>query len=358
MHALDLLGRPRGAEAERVGPRGESTNGAFLEPHRVADGAHLERVGDHEPGEGQLGAEQADQHGAQRRRLVVERGKPDVRGHHGSDAGPERRGERGQRPREERLAVGVGAGQLEMRVRSRLAVAGKVLRAGGDTDSLHALDEGGDMARDELRLRAEGAHADHRVRRIDDHVRHRRELEVHADRGQLAADRCSHAARQLDVVDRAEGEVAGERAPRRGLEAGHVPALLVRGDQEVRPLRAQRRGQRGDLVRIADVVREQHDSAQPVGDSPPQPVGGRETLEAGKEAGCRGGLEPARAHPRTAPAVSPNAILRCTTTKKITTGKAVSVAPAMSGAHAVPRWVVNVASHSVSVCFSGLCSST
>ena len=94
------------------------------------------------------------------------------------------------------------------------------------------------------------------------------------------------------------------------------------------------------LQGAATVVRQSlGELRQPVGDPPPQPVGGRETLEAGKEAGCCGGLEPARAHPRTAPAVSPNAILRCTATKKITTGKAVSVAPAISAAHAVPRWV-------------------
>jgi hypothetical protein len=44
--------------------------------------------------------------------------------------------------------------------------------------------------------------------------------------------------------------------------------------------------------------------------------------------------------------------------KKITTGSAVSVAPAISGPQAVPRLVVKFASQSVSVCFSGLCRRT
>ena len=62
--------------------------------------------------------------------------------------------------------------------------------------------------------------------------------------------------------------------------------------------------------------------------------------------------------PRTAPAVRPKAIRRCTSKKKMTTGTAVKVAPAISGPHSVPRFVVNDASHTVRVCFSGLLSNT
>ena len=62
--------------------------------------------------------------------------------------------------------------------------------------------------------------------------------------------------------------------------------------------------------------------------------------------------------PRTAPDVRPKAIRLCTSKKKMTTGRAVSVAPAIKGPQAVPRFVVNDASHTVRVCFSGLLSNT
>src|SRR5581483_7016452 len=44
-------------------------------------------------------------------------------------------------------------------------------------------------------------------------------------------------------------------------------------------------------------------------------------------------------YPRTAPAVSPNAILRCTSRKKMTTGIAVSVEPAISAPQSMWRLV-------------------
>ena len=46
-----------------------------------------------------------------------------------------------------------------------------------------------------------------------------------------------------------------------------------------------------------------------------------------------------RFYPRTAPAVSPNAIFRCTSRKKMTTGMAVSVDAAMSAPQSVFRLV-------------------
>ena len=63
-------------------------------------------------------------------------------------------------------------------------------------------------------------------------------------------------------------------------------------------------------------------------------------------------------YPRTAPEVSPNAIRRCTSRKNTTTGMAQSVAPAISGPQSVPRSVVNEASQTISVCFSGVWRNT
>ena len=237
-------------------------------------------------------------------------------------------------------------------------MAGEVLGAAGHADALQALHERGDMPGHELGVRAEGTNADDRVRRIDDHVRDGREIEVQAHCGELAADRGCDAPGQLHVVHGAEREVPREGAACRGLEPGDVASLLVDGDQEVGLLGTERGGERGDLLGVAHVAGEEHDAADPLGELAPQPVRRLEPKEAREDAGGRGGREPARAHPRTAPAVSPNAILRWTMTKKITTGSAVSVAPAISGPQAVPRLVEKFASQSVSVCFSGLCSRT
>ena len=207
------------------------------------------------------------------------------------------------------------------------------------------------MARDQSWVGAERANADNRVRRVDDQVRDRREVEVHTDSSQLAADRGGHTPGQRDVVHGAECEVPRERAPIRGLEPRDVPALLVHGHEESR----QRRGQLGHLLRIADVPREEHDPAVPTA---PHPFRRGQAVEAREQARCRCGLEPALAHPRTAPAVNPKAILRWTATKKKTTGNAVSVAPAIRGPQAVPRSPVNEASQTVSVCLLGSWSST
>ena len=49
---------------------------------------------------------------------------------------------------------------------------------------------------------------------------------------------------------------------------------------------------------------------------------------------------------------------RCTSTKKMTTGMAVSVAPAISEPQSVPRCVVKLASQIVRVCLSWLESRT
>ena len=66
-----------------------------------------------------------------------------------------------------------------------------------------------------------------------------------------------------------------------------------------------------------------------------------------------------RAHPRTAPAVSPNAIRRCTSTKKTTTGSAVSVAAGHQRAPVRRRaCVVKFASQTSASASPGWCSST
>ena len=142
-------------------------------------------------------------------------------------------------------------------------MAGEVLGARGDALALRAGDEGRDVARDELGVGAEAAHADHRVARIRVRVGDGREVQVHAGARQLAGDRARDLLRQRDVVDGAEREVAGVRAAVLRLEPGDVSALLVDRDQELGPLGAEGCRQLGELPGIADVVGEEGDPAEP-----------------------------------------------------------------------------------------------
>src|SRR5262245_60161397 len=81
----------------------------------------------------------------------------------------------------------------------------------------------------------------------------------------------------------------------------------------------------------------------------------------GGEGGFRKGgpAPPCTSHqPLTAPTVRPEATWRWTSRKNVTTGTAVSVAPAISGPQSVPWLVVKLASHTVRVWWVGSLSRT
>jgi hypothetical protein len=101
------------------------------------------------------------------------------------DRGAERR----ELPRVEGLEVGVDRGQLEVRVGTRVAMTGEVLRARGDASALQAADERGDVPRDELRVSAEGPDADDRVLGVRVDVCDRSEVETDADFGEIRSKR-------------------------------------------------------------------------------------------------------------------------------------------------------------------------
>ena len=120
--------------------------------------------------------------------------------------------------------VARGGRKLEMRIDGRVAVAGKVLRTSGDAQALRTCDKGGNVPRDEARLRTERADADDRVPRIRVDVRNRGEVHRHADPRQLRGNRGRDALGQLSVVDGAQGEVARIGAAARSLQAGDIAA--------------------------------------------------------------------------------------------------------------------------------------
>ena len=321
------------ADAERVGAGRDRTNGRLLDAHQVGDGAHLEGIADHESVVPELAAQESgDDRPAERRRLGVQSGNDEVRRHDRADA----RVDRGAEGHQRRLPVARGDRQRQVRVDGRVAVAGEVLGAGDDTLRLRAADERRDVAGDQLRIGAERADADHGVVGVRVHVGDRREVQADAAVGQIGGNPAGDGFGQLDVVDDAEREVAGVRAAVLPLEPGDVAALLVDREQQAR----QRRRQRAQLVGVADVVREERQPAEAALGEAQNPVGRLVTREARQQAGRRQPVELAASrHPLTAPAVSPNAIFRCTIRKKMTTGIAVSVDAAISAPQSVWRLV-------------------
>ena len=115
-------------------------------------------------------------------------------------------------------------------------------------------------------------------------------------RGQVGGHRARHGARQLDVVDDAERPVSRIRAAVPRLEARHVAALLVDGDDELRPLGAQRVRQRAQLRRVAHVPRVEDDAAEPRLQQPANPVRRLLAREAGQQAAEGEALELAGRH--------------------------------------------------------------
>ena len=187
----------------------------------------------------------------------------------------------------------------------------------------------------QLRIGAEGADADHGVVGVRVHVGDRREVQADAAVGQIGGDPACDGFGQLDVVDDAEGKVAGVRAAVLPLEPGDVAALLVDREQQAR----QRSRQRAQLVAVADVVREEGQPAEAALGEAQNPVRRLVTRKARQQAGRREPVECGVGHPFTAPAVSPNAIFRCTIRKKMTTGIAVSVDAAIRAPQSVLRLV-------------------
>ncbi len=271
------------ADADGVGAGRDGPHGAGRDAVGAGDGAHLDAVGDDQPVEAQLLAEQpgedALRHGG--RQLGVVRVEQDVRGHDALHAGRDGRPER-QQVLAELVGGQVDPGQPEVRVAGRVAVAGEVLGAGRDAGGLQAADVRGGVPGRQVAVAAEGADADHRVVRVGVDVRVGRVVQVHADGGQVEPDRAGDPLGEVGVVDLAERQVARVGGPAGHFEAGDVAALLVGGDQQVAVERVHLRGQRGDLLRGADVAAEQGDAAEfAVAQSAAQPLGCGQTGEAG-----------------------------------------------------------------------------
>ena len=326
------------SEAQGICSGGEREDGALFHPDRCGDRLHLERIGDDHPGEAELLAQETREvSAAQRRRRGIDRGDDDVGAHDRArpsrDCGAEGR----ELGLQQRLARRGHRRQADMRVDLGGAVPGEMLRTRSHPGGLQAFDECGDVTGHEPRVAPKRADADHGVEGIGVDVGDGCEVVRDPDCPERVAERMGNPCRQSDVIDLAQREISGHRAAPDRFEARHVAALLVDRDDRL-GCDADRPGELGELLAVAHVAREEDDAAEAGVELAPKPLRRREPREPGQDAPVR---EPRElgAHPRTAPAVSPNAIRRCTSRKKMTTGIAVSVEAAMRAPQSVFRLV-------------------
>ena len=329
-----------GARARRRGrarrrPRRARARAGAATPVGPAGALHLERVGDHDAVEAELVAQQLDERPApaspaRRRR----RRHADVRGH---DRARRRPRSRPRTAAARARAARRGSRRTDGSSRCESATVspwpGKCLAQAATPTLCRPSTNGRDVARDQLRVGAERADADDRARRVDEHVGDRREVEVDPDRA---------PARRRSPRRRAAS--APRRRPRRARGCPGYELPLAASSRVTSPpsssiatstrpaLGPQRGRQRRHLLAVADVAREEHDAAEPLGRAAARTQSGAVVAGEARERGRPPRpLELARS-PLTAPAVSPNAIFRCTIRKKTITGIAISVEPAISAA--------------------------
>ena len=193
--------------------------------------------------------------------------------------------------------------QGQMRVERGGAVPREMFHAGGDAGPLQAFDPGCRLPRHETGLCTERTHADDWIDRVAVDVGHRREVEVDAGGGQFRADGARDRACELEVVDRAQGEVAGVRAASGRLQASDIPPFLIDRDDEAGVLDMQPFGHCSQLGSRAHVARVQADAAKTGGCAPQDPVRRLGADEAGQQAAVRESFDGIHRHPLTAPAV-------------------------------------------------------
>ncbi|MEM6750724.1 MAG: hypothetical protein AAF612_09665 [Planctomycetota bacterium] len=164
-----------------------------------------------------------------------------------------------------------------------VAVAREVLGARRDALLLHAPDQGRAQLGHAVRVGAERAVADHRVRGVGVQVEHRGEVQVEAGGPQLAPDQTAQGASPLGVAQAAELTHRRRRRKPPG-QTHHAAALLVDHQQHPpgRPL-ADRLGQGQRRGGLTDVAREERDRPDPAVEPGGQVVVDRPPGEADAE---------------------------------------------------------------------------
>ena len=153
-----------------------------------------------------------------------------MRGHDHVRSGIDGRLERHQFSRIQLFLRGIDGRQPGVGIRGHIAMAREVLGARCDVLLLHACDVCGGKLSGDLRITAEGTQSDDRVVRIIIHIGVRREVGIHADRAQLAADDLSGHDGIVRIPARSKRHIARQR--RSAGQPVHDAALLVSADHQ------------------------------------------------------------------------------------------------------------------------------
>ena len=178
---------------------------------------------------------------------------------------------------------------------------------------------------------------------------------------------------QLDIVGPAQRGRARKSRSGGRVQPGDIAGLLVNGDDQVRPERQQRAGERPELrgvpmflanrhtpPRPPDTLRSNHSGATTPskhGISTPS-ASARSSSSSAAFGQVLLGLQLDRRHPFTAPAVSPAATLRWMIANRMTIGMATRVDAAINAPQSTPLVVMKVSSQTVMVCLVFCRSST
>ena len=321
-------------------PASESLNGALLHPHRLADGLHLERVGDDRPREPELVAQQPGELGAaERGRHVVDRRDDEVGRHDRARAGGDRRPER--RPARPRAALRASRGRRAGPRWESTSVApwpGKCFAQAATPPAWRPVTNAATW-----RETSAGSEPNERTP-----ITGLSGLVLTSATGARSsviptARSSSASARAICSVSATSSIAPSARWP--GTRAAAIASSRVTSPPSssiATTVAAETRidvGQAPQLLRPLDVAREEDDAAEARRRARARASPGAVVpAKPGEDAPVREAIERA-AHPLVAPAVRPKAILRWTSRKKTTTGIAVSVEAAISPPQSVLRLV-------------------
>jgi hypothetical protein len=174
-----------------------------------------------------------------------------VRAHQRGNAFRDRRAKRSELHFVEPLSIGVDDGQLEVRIGSRVAMAGKMLPTSEDPALLHSAQERDGAPRGALRIRSKRTVADHRVVGSAVHVEDGRVVHRESERAELLRLERRDA---LDPRRIEAGNAYGWRNRQHASgDAGHPTAFLVDRRQERQLRRSLRRDRLEALLQLLQI---------------------------------------------------------------------------------------------------------
>ena len=294
--------------ASRLQRRDRNPGGGEVRRH----GVHLEIVAEEdaakaEPATQQRGADTV----RQGRGPSVEGGEDDVRGHERRDAGADGPLEGDQIAPREDAAGRAHAWQDEMRVADARAVTGKVLAATEHPAAFEPTPEGAPEPSHEGWARAKGSVADDPITRVRPHIEHWREVEVEAERRQLAPHGSADRGRERRRAGAADG--GHRRKMREGTtQPMDTSPFVIDGNQggHTRSILVELRNQRPELSRRAHIPPKEHDAARavfikkcsgfPIQARPGNPYHEELSGRPSKHRGCHAGLIVARSYGHSA----------------------------------------------------------